>query len=76
MSFFGSPAAEERPSIRLGRLHEGEVEIHMHTGDASQDWWYQGRPRIVETRVQTTDQLYLDLHDPLNAPCLNLIRKG
>lgn len=76
MGLFGSEDVEGRPSTKIGRLHEAETEIHLSTGDKSGPWWYQGRIRVLETEVRTTEQVVAELHDPANRPFLKLLRAG
>ena len=76
MGFFSSAEVEDRPSIKLGRLHEAQVEIHRHGGDRTGSYWYQGQVRVLEAQVRTTEQVSMELHDPVNAPTLVRIRRG
>ena len=75
MSLFSRPEAEDRPSVKVGRVHEAPVEIHRHGGDKTGPYWYQGNVRVLEEQVRTTEQLVVELRDPLNTPTLNRIQR-
>ena len=66
--------AEGRPSVRLGRKHEGEIEIHYRSGNDA--WWYQGNVRVAETKTFTTQQVSAEIHDPSNRTYLKLFKMG
>ncbi len=76
MPFLGADAAEDRPSVKLGRLHEAQVEIHRNGGDKTGPYWYQGNIRVLEEQVRTTAQVSADLKDPLNQATLARIQRG
>ena len=71
-----SGVADDRPSVKLGRLHEAQVEIHRHGGDKTGPYWYQGNVRVLEEQVKTTEQLVVELTDPLNVATLARLSRG
>ncbi len=65
---------EGRPSVKIGRMHEAQMEIHYRSGVES--WWYQGNVRVEEAQVRTTAEISGELRDPSNRSYLKLIQSG
>lgn len=76
MPLFDGSTEEDRPSVKVGRLHEAQVEIHRNGGDKTGPYWYQGHVRVLEEEVHTTAEVSSELRDPLNAATLQRIHRG
>jgi ribulose bisphosphate carboxylase small subunit len=76
MPLWGGTTGGDRPSVKVGRLHEGQVELHRNGGDKTGPYWYQGNVRVLEEQVRTTADLSAELRDPLNQLTLGRINQG